>query len=210
MTGNIFAGYFRAYEGGPLSKLTLEARIEPAQALRNPNSETVTHTPVPAGALELAISGEYRETTSRRHDIDGGGQTLDALRQVIDQDIDVRGVTRPPTSDLRRILDIWERWHLNGMRAACAHQAADGWRTRRIDPNKPADTYGLHFEGQTHASWNLLGWIRPDEHPDGLLAKPHPECGYRYGSAWLYEPLPGDVLADVRRIFFRGSGTSET
>lgn len=27
----------------------------------------------------------------------------------------------------RRLLDIWERWHLNDMRAGCSHQRAMGW-----------------------------------------------------------------------------------
>ena len=32
------------------------------------------------------------------------------------------------------------------------------------------------------------------EHPEGLLSKPCPTCGYPYGSAWLYDPLPPDVI----------------
>ena len=27
------------------------------------------------------------------------------------------------------------------------------------------------------------------------------ETGYRYGSAWLIEPLPADVIEQVKRIF---------
>lgn len=40
----------------------------------------------------------------------------------------------------------------------------------------------------------LLGWLRPSEHPDGLLFRPCPECGYKYGSAWLREDVPADIL----------------
>jgi len=32
------------------------------------------------------------------------------------------------------------------------------------------------------------------EHPDGLLLKPCEVCDYRYGSKWLYEPVPAQVL----------------
>lgn len=39
------------------------------------------------------------------------------------------------------------------------------------------------------------GWVRPNEHPDGLLCKPCPECGYEYGSQWLHEDVPADVIA---------------
>ena len=33
------------------------------------------------------------------------------------------------------------------------------------NPTKPTRSYGKHFEGQRHDSWNLLGWVRRDEHP---------------------------------------------
>lgn len=93
-----------------------------------------------------------------------------------------------------RLVEIWEAWHLNGMRAGCVHQRAAGWDKRPIDPSKPTDTYGIHFEGQRHPSWNMLTWVRPDEHPGGLMTVPCEECGYKYGTSWLHEPVPGDVL----------------
>jgi len=39
------------------------------------------------------------------------------------------------------------------------------------------------------------GWVSHTEHPDGLLVKPCPVCGYKYGSAWLKEDVPPEVLA---------------
>jgi hypothetical protein len=38
------------------------------------------------------------------------------------------------------------------------------------------------------------GWVRHDEHPDGLLGKPCPVCGYKYGSEWRKRDLPQDVI----------------
>ena len=38
--------------------------------------------------------------------------------------------------------------------------------------------------------WSTAGY----GHPEGILSKPCEECGYRYGSAWQYEPVPEDVL----------------
>lgn len=35
-----------------------------------------------------------------------------------------------------------------------------------------------------------LGWLRESEHPDGILCKPCPVCGYAYGSKWVYFPIP--------------------
>lgn len=102
--------------------------------------------------------------------------------------------------DITRLREVWKEWHLNNMSAGCEHQRAAGWATRPIDPDKPLDTYGKHFDGQRTASWNMLAWIRPDEHPHGLLTKPCEECGYRYGSAWLHRPIPAGVLAYVRQL----------
>ena len=39
-----------------------------------------------------------------------------------------------------------------------------------------------------------LGWLREDEHPQGILGKACPVCGYRYGHAWLKEKVPDDVI----------------
>jgi hypothetical protein len=41
-------------------------------------------------------------------------------------------------------------------------------------------------------------WVHQHEHPRGVLSKPCPVCGYRYGSAWLKEEIPEAVLAVIR------------
>lgn len=86
------------------------------------------------------------------------------------------------------------KWHLNDMRAGCAHQEAEKWAERPIDPSKPTNTYGTHFPGQRHASWNMLVWVRPDEHAGGLLGVPCPTCGYKYGTAWNKAELPPEIV----------------
>ena len=147
---------------------------------------------------------------------------------------------------------IWDRWHLNDMRAGCEHQRADGWAEkglrkvtrfhwrliasmsekqkvlqeaalgalragRTFKPTKEQakiaampyalETWGAEavpyyeparplYAGSTgSAEEKALGWLRPDEHPDGILCRPCPTCGYEYGSAWLREEVPGEVLA---------------
>lgn len=101
---------------------------------------------------------------------------------------------------ISRLFDLWDRWHLNGMRAGCAHQKAEGWEKRPIDQSKPTTAYGKHFPGQVSDSWNMLTWVTPKEHPEGLLTKPCPVCGYRYGSEWLYENIPTDVLSEIDKF----------
>lgn len=98
------------------------------------------------------------------------------------------------------LLDIWERWHLNDMRAGCEHQRAEGWDKRPIDPTKPTTAYGKHFPGQSTASWNMLTWISRSEHPQGLLSEPCPVCGYKYGTRWLREELPDEVVEFVKAL----------
>lgn len=44
------------------------------------------------------------------------------------------------------------------------------------------------------------GWVYPREHPRGLLGRPCEVCGYRYGSAWLKEEVPAEVLAFLESL----------
>lgn len=37
-------------------------------------------------------------------------------------------------------------------------------------------------------------WVRCEEHPRGVLGKPCPTCGYKYGTAWKRSEVPADVL----------------
>jgi hypothetical protein len=88
-----------------------------------------------------------------------GGQVLDHAKAVVEP---ARGLD---LAEVHHLTEVWDRWHLNGMRAACAHQQVK-WEQ---------SDYGLR--------------------PSLTLTEPCAESGYRYGSAWLVEPLPTDVLA---------------
>jgi hypothetical protein len=35
-----------------------------------------------------------------------------------------------------------------------------------------------------------LGWLSEKEHPNGILCRPCPTCSYKYGTSWLYRPIP--------------------
>jgi hypothetical protein len=99
--------------------------------------------------LHLSFQGEIAMKGSKR---DGPGSSFGQ--------IDIADLPNTPLA--RRIGEVWERWHLNDMRAGCEHQRA-------------------------------LGWSRYEDHP----SEPCPVCGYEYGSAWLYEPLPDEIVAEV-------------
>ena len=171
-------------------RLILNARLAPVQSAVK---LTIDLQPVPEGALELSITGDVYERQRGRWEDVGGGQCLDTLREVAQP---VLGWT---LDELAEVADLWDAWHLNGLRAGCAHQIAEGWNKRPIDPERPLRDYG-QFVG-TASTWNMLAWVHPEEHPGGLLTKKCPTCGYPYGSSWLFEPLPGYVVARIKALF---------
>lgn len=99
-----------------------------------------------------------------------------------------------------KFFDIWDKWHLNNMRAGCIHQRELNWHKIRIIIDEPSENYGLHYPGQKQPSWNLFSWIREEEHPQGLLCKPCPVCGYKYGTSWLFEEIPTEVVEFLEEI----------
>lgn len=73
-----------------------------------------------------------------------------------------------------------------------------------VEPSAPSAEYEP-WEGFTikHVKTSKAGhtfWTEAanrgacDGHPDGLLGKPCPICGYKYGSAWQFEEVPESVL----------------
>jgi len=42
-----------------------------------------------------------------------------------------------------------------------------------------------------------IGWLHPHEHPRGMLTRACEVCGYEYGTKWLREELPPEVVKEV-------------
>lgn len=99
----------------------------------------------------VGVEGPYSNGNARG----GCGQNRDALtgRHVL-----MSGWSEPMVA---KLAEIWERWHLNDMRAGCEHQRDAGWSAR--------DMVGVACE----------------------------VCGYRFGSAWLHEDVPAEVLEEL-------------
>lgn len=199
----------------------------------------------PADAARLSITGTIWRGRRAESCWDSGGQVAERLAELAKRCGGAPGW-------LPEVLALWERWHLNDMRAGCEHQRA-AWdlleplevvsygltleahqeRTRTIEAAARASAEGRPWTWtpRSRALVALERWYAeehqpPDadsplsgcyevkkretrpachvtekEHPRGLLSKPCPACGYLYGSAWLFEPLPADVLARVLAIF---------
>lgn len=166
-------GYVGRTADGDRLWLEVELREQDAQGRFR---SAVDHKPVTTYTeLAISASGLRRGRRAPAADIDFGGQCVETLRAVVHP---AKGWT---VGELQDLAEIWDRWHLNGMQAGCAHQ------TPWIVP----DQYG-----------------RPA--PSLMLTKRCPESGYRYGHAWLVKAMPAEVEAKVRAYAVRLDGTSPT
>lgn len=132
--------------------------------------QTVTHERA-IDPTELSVTGElYKARTSpKRHEPISAGQNIDDLADVVNP---APGWTLEEIAELR---SLWDRWHLNAMRAACAHmdpatlaREDDGYGGTRVSTRDPRNVC--------------------------------PETGYQYGHAWLVESVPAEVLNRVRHL----------
>lgn len=140
--GRINVGTFKG------SRVLVEATIK----LKAGERKTTTHKTVPVYQT-LSISGDYNG---------GCGQIIDTLKKL--------DTVAIPKKDLIDLIDIWEHWHLNDMKAGCEHQ----------------DTVNYN-----------------DPEREFLLWAEHRKCphGYKYGTAWLVEELPQEVIDRLTEIF---------
>lgn len=107
---------------------------------------------------------------ANQSDIVSGGQNYGEILEYF-----------PDDPKVKRIVEIWKRWHLNDMRAG-----------------SPAQMEYL----RTHPP--VVGKY-PDNHYDAALREldtaglnPDPADGYVYGSAWLREELPAEIIEEVK------------
>jgi hypothetical protein len=77
---------------------------------------TVDHTPV-SEFLELSVFG--LAISKGRRNVDTAGQCVEMAAEI---DRPAKGWT---TAELRELRDLWQRWHLNGMQAHCAHMTVN-------------------------------------------------------------------------------------
>lgn len=152
-------------------RVIIEVKYGPddmGNAERQPIVQSVTHEQIPHPSV-LSIAGEVVDRF--RRDVSGG--------QIIE---DVRAITKPAGTltieDLNRFADLWDAWHLNTMRAACAH----------MDTTIPEDAVMPERYGRP----DEMGWL--------LANLVCPETGYTYGHAWLAEVVPPEIVDEIATI----------
>lgn len=79
--------------------------------------------------------------------------------------------------NVRELCALWERWHLGGMRAGCREQE-DFLREHPVEARYPDSHFDKASEALAAAGLN-------------------PCHGYKYGTAWLVERAPEDVVKRV-------------
>lgn len=113
-----------------------------------------------------------------------------------------RVITRRASNDPGPATDaainrVWERWHLNDMRAACEHMTEE-----MLNPaDEVLDAYlAEHPERGRYGRLDALQSYRLD----------HVACpvtGYTWGHSWLAETISDDDLAIIRTLLEKGRVT---
>lgn len=84
---------------------------------------------------------------------------------------------------------VWKEWHLNDLQAGCKHQREACWDDIRINPKElPNSSANRDKKGI------LAMWVKPKEHKMGVLGKPCPICGYKFGTEWRKKEVPKKVI----------------
>ena len=68
------------------------------------------------------------------------------------------------------------------------------------EPKKP-----LFAGDKGHEEIKALGWLREDEHPEGILSRACPVCGYKYGTSWVYFSIPAEDEEIIYKLLNEGS-----
>jgi len=124
--------------------------------------------PAPRFVVTIMFSGQR---LSMMGDFIGcSGQISGELRRLIDKKPEVLKLS---VEDATKLCDVWDRWHLNDMRAGTKKQE-DAIRELRKTQHR-----GYKYD----EACDYLSKI-------GLLV----DDGYKYGTSWLTEEVPQDVL----------------
>jgi hypothetical protein len=151
---------FMAKDGGYV-KLELNIRTRTA-----PHWDTLK----PVTTQTVSIVGDLYELMAGRIHETAGGQIHDSINPS----------EYEQSKELRRIIALWKRWHLNDLRAGTKKQMAA-------------------LKGTPHHDYTIqVAFLK------GIQL--HKDNGYMYGSNWLIEPTPKKVIKELRTLFRTDNG----
>lgn len=93
------------------------------------------------------------------------------------------GETFTPTEEETRLVNLPERLEL----------AVDEYDADLYKPGK-------FLSGWGHYKKERRGWVRYEKDARGLLGRPCPVCGYKYGSSWMYQEIPAEDLQQIHDL----------
>jgi len=151
-------------------KLELREKGQPQQGV-----DLKTHE----NPIELSMSGSIWNLS--RSDCTQCGQMQDTIRDELNSG-NLRLKSNISQDDMKKLLDIWDRWHLNGLKAGTTKQN---------------ELIEMHRDDPKYAEQDVFL-----DRPRAILKDfdADPDNGYSYGSAWLFEPLSDDVIDFVKEM----------
>ena len=134
------------------------------------------------GKKYLSITGEVYELfdNSRCSNAVCFGQCYEEIAKML-----------PGDKKIQRIVEVWKKYHLNDMVPSCEHQRELGWdeiAKKLVQVKRP---------WRNKMESVALGWLHETKHEEGILCKPCPVCGYKYGDAWNYMPIPKEIIEEI-------------
>ena len=115
--------------------------------------------------LCLSICGNI--WNPRETDIYCGGQCYDTIAEFF-----------PHNKKVKRIIEVWKKYHLNDMKAGTPKQEAfiEQWRKEN----------------------NVTGWAYEEICEALKAAGIYEDNEYKYGSSWLFEEIPVNIIEEIK------------
>lgn len=162
------------------TRVDFEINLRPAQ--RVSPELTIDLLPMPADAMEFTCTfALHNLRRTKRDTCEACGAGLEYVAEQMEG--------HPAEGAYKRLRALAKRWHLNGLKAGSRAQESV------IASMRPAEYPESHYD----KACRELGYL-------GLYAdtRTNPDFnggnGYKYGSAWLYEPLPDTFEAELNAI----------
>ncbi len=183
VSGEPVVGFIRDFTGKRSKhKVTLQVELKTKEGTHKGFDGKEYEDP-----LELSISDSIwqREET----DILSGGQGQDTLREALeDGKLEIgNGIS---DDEFEELLDIWDKYHLNDLTAGTERQE------KIIEEHKDDPKYNKFDKFLDRPRAILEDFdAEPDKETEGFGDE-----GYSFGSQWLFEPLPENVVDFVEKF----------
>lgn len=132
------------------------------------------------GKIEFTASGSV--WNFKKTDILMGGQCIDTLAGMVSKEY---------KEEANFVKEMWDRYHLNGMHAGTPAQES---LLKQAVKNGELASYGANNYKETLSYLEKNGLLY-DKSCEGKT-----EEGYKYGSGWLYEPIPDYDLKAIEEF----------